>query len=144
MKPIKLFEDFIKDGVVKNITPDISRARSLLKDSEREYNFLKEVIKKMGVSDENANNIIKTSYDIIMDVIRAKMLEHGFNAIGLGAHEAEVSYMRKFGFNERDTQFLDQLRYFRNKIMYYGKRFNKEYADKVIEFLNKMYPKLKD
>lgn len=142
MKPIKNFQDFIKSGTVKKQSPDVSRALSLMKDSEREYSFLMEIIKKIGVDDNNANTIIKVSYDIIMDLIRAKMLEKGFNATGLGAHEAEVSYLRELGFKETDIQFADQLRYFRNRIMYYGKTLDKEYAEKVLDFLNKIYPEL--
>ena len=143
MKPIKNFEDFIKNGTVKKQSPDISRAESLVKDSEREYYFLAEIIKKIGIDDKNANTIIKVSYDIIMDLIRAKMLEKGFNATGIGAHEAEVSYLRELGFGENDVQFADQLRYFRNRIMYYGKILDKEYAEKVLGFMNKTYPRLR-
>ena len=39
--------------------------------------------------------------------------------------------------------FTNDLRYFRNGILYYGKSFDKEYGEKVLDFLNKTYPKLK-
>lgn len=133
----------MEENVVKKQALDIPRATSLKKDSEREYNSLLEIIDKVGINDNNANTIIKLCYDIIMDIIRAKMLEKGFNATGYEAHKAEVSYLKKLKFNEKDVQFCDQLRYFRNGIMYYGKWKNKEYAEKVVEFLKKIYPKLK-
>jgi len=47
-------------------------------------------------------------------------------------------------YDEKDVQFLNQLRYFRNGIAYYGKSFEKDYAEKVVEFLDKIYPKLKN
>ena len=72
------------------------------------------------------------------------MLFEGYNAAGFGAHEAEVSYLRKLGFSEKDIQFADQLRYFRNGILYYGTTLDKEYAEKIIEFTKKIYPKLKE
>ena len=77
-----------------------------------------------------------------METIRAKMLLDGFNASGYGAHEAEVAYLRNLGFSESNVQFLDQIRFFRNGMLYYGTIIDKEYAEKVYEFLGKIYPKL--
>ena len=56
-----------------------------------EYYSLKENIAKTGIHEKNANSIIKDAYDIIMELIRAKMMVDGFNASGSYAHEAEVS-----------------------------------------------------
>lgn len=140
---MKQFEAFIKEGVVKKQAPDLSRVTSLKNDARKSYTFLQKIIKTFRISDENANIIIKTSYDIIMDLIRARMLEQGFNASGRGAHEAEVAYLRKLGIKESIIQFADQLRYFRNRIMYYGKEFDSEYAEKVFLFLKNIYEKLK-
>jgi hypothetical protein len=38
---------------------------------------------------------------------------------------------------------MNSLRYFRNGILYYGERFDAEYAKKVLGFLEKVYPRLK-
>jgi len=143
MKLPKPFDEFVKEGIVRKRSPDSSRSGSLQKESEKSYNFLKDIIKNIGISDENANNIIKNTYDIIMELIRADMLIRGFNSSGQGAHEAEVAYLKKIGFSDNDIQFANQLRYFRNGIVYYGKSFDKEYADKVISFLEKIRKKLK-
>ena len=77
-----------------------------------------------------------------MELIRAKMLLEGYNASGQGAHEAEVSYLRVLGFSEKDVQFADQMRFFRNGMLYYGKILDKEYAEKVVDFVKQTYPKL--
>ncbi len=71
------------------------------------------------------------------------MLIDGFGTSGKGAHEAEVSYLRKIGFKDQEVEFADRLRYFRNGILYYGKNYDKEYAEKVLKFLNLIYPKLR-
>lgn len=71
------------------------------------------------------------------------MLRKGFNSSGQGAHEAEVSYMRKIDFSDNDVRFADQLRYFRNGIVYYGKILDAEYAKKVVKFMKRASPKLK-
>ncbi|MFH0831832.1 MAG: hypothetical protein V1886_03130 [archaeon] len=142
MKPLKQFSDFLKEGIVKKQSPDKKRANSLKGESEDAYNFLMEVINKIGVNDNNANYIVKNAYDIFMEMVRAVMLTKGFNSSGSYAHEAEVSYLRELKFPEPEVQFTNQLRYFRNGITYYGIKHDSEYAKKVLNFLGKIYPKL--
>ena len=142
MRAIKDFENFIKDGIVKQQSPNFSRAEYLKEESKKSYSFLQKKIEAFGVTNESANDIIKSSYDIIMELIRAEMLLKGFNASGQGAHEAEVSYMRILGFKEKDVQFADQLRYFRNGMLYYGTILDEEYANKVINYTNRICKKL--
>jgi len=144
MRAIKQFEEFIKNGIVKQQSPDVSRAGFLKEESEKSYSFLQKKVEAFGISNETANDLIKSSYDILMELIRAKMLLEGYNASGKGAHEAEVSYLRIVGFKEKDVQFADQLRYFRNGMLYYGTPLDEEYARKVIDFTNKVYKVLQD
>ena len=144
MRPLKDFDEFLKEGGVRKRTPDMPRARSLTEEAEKRNKFLNEILIKIGLSDENANYFIENSYDILIELIRAKLLIDGFSSSGKGAHEAEVSYMRKLNFPESDVGFMNDLRYFRNGILYYGKNFDKEYGKKVLSFLKKAYPKLKE
>ena len=48
------------------------------------------------------------------------------------------------GFSEHQVRFLDELGTIRNGIKYYGRRFDKEYAKKVLDFMKETYSKLKD
>lgn len=143
MRPIKDFEEFLTLGTVKKQAPNKSRAKFLIKEAGLSFDGLNERIEKMNINNKNANSIIKDSYDIFMELIRAKMLLEGYNAAGQGAHEAEVSYMKTLGFNNKDIDFANQLRYFRNGMVYYGTILDKEYAEKVVKFVRKIYPKLK-
>ena len=143
MKAIRKFEEFVKERVVKKQSIDKSRAEFLFKESENSYNYLLEKIRLMKISDINANDFVKSCYDILMELIRAKMLLNGYNASGVGWHEAEVSYLRILGFVEKDVQFADQIRFFRNGMLYYGTILDKEYAEKTIEFTKKSFQKLK-
>lgn len=143
MKAVMDFEDFIRTKVVKVQDPDRSRAEFLKKEAENSYMFLQEKISKIGISPHNANDYIKSCYDILMELIRAKMLLQGYNAAGKGAHGAEVAYLRILGFKENDVQFADQVRFFRNGMLYYGTVLDREYAEKVIEFTEKNYILLK-
>lgn len=143
MKPLRTFDEYIKEGTAKKQSPDRMRARSLIAESEDSYRILLSFVKKMGLDDSSANHVIKNAYDIIMELIRAKMLSDGFSTTGKGAHEAEVSYLAGIGFSSKDMDFANDLRYFRNGIMYYGKKFDEAYAHKVLEFLKRVYPLLK-
>ncbi|MBI2044180.1 hypothetical protein HYT24_02340 [Candidatus Pacearchaeota archaeon] len=144
MKAIKKFENFIRRGIVKKQSPDNSRSEFLVKESEKTYNSLLRQVSKIGIEDENANGYVKLCHDVLTELIRAKMLLDGYNASGFGAHEAEISYLRNLGFNESEVQFADQIRFFRNGILYYGTVLDKEYAEKVLSFTKINYFKLKD
>ena len=143
MKPLRHFNEYVNEGIVKKQSPDKLRANSLIEEAKDGYKVLLEYCNKIGISNKNANYIIKNAYDIIMELIRAKMLINGFSSSGLGAHEVEVSYLRELKFKESEIEFANQLRYFRNSITYYGKKFDAEYAKKVIDFLGNVFDKLR-
>ncbi|MBI4014829.1 MAG: hypothetical protein HY365_02640 [Candidatus Aenigmarchaeota archaeon] len=143
MRAVRYFEEFLAQGIAKKQAPDYSRAGFLANESEKSFAFLKTIISDYGITDDNANSVVRLCYDIFMEIMRAVMLKNGFNSSGQGAHEAEVSYMRNIGFGDSDIIFADQMRYFRNGIVYYGKVLDAEYAKKVYGFLEKVYPKLK-
>jgi len=144
MKAIRSFDEFVKSGTIRRRRPDLARARSLVSEAEHRQTFLKELMQKIPISEENANYFVEGAYDMIISLIRAKLLVDGYVSSGEGAHEAEVSYMRNLGFSERDTRFMNDLRYFRNRIKYYGRQFDQEYAEKVLEFMERLYPQLKN
>jgi len=144
MRHLKPFEDFIKDGIVKRVSINSERAKSLISESERKMRSIKMQLEKIGVIEDNANDYVEHCFDSLMNLIRAKLYLKGYAASGAGAHEAEVSYLRELGFTEKDIQFADQLRYFRNGILYYGTLLDKEYADKALEFTKKTHPQLKE
>jgi len=136
------FEFYIQKRIVRKSTPNNPRAEFLINESKVSLQGLKERIKIIGINDNNANSIIKDCYDIIMELIRAKLLLDGYYSSGNYAHEAEVSYLKKLGFPENEISFLNEIRYFRNSVTYYGKILDKEYAEKVFKFSEKIIPKL--
>jgi hypothetical protein len=98
----------------------------------------------MGIDEDSANSIVKDCYDVLMELIRARLLLDGYNSSGLFAHEAEVSFLKRMGFNEQNVSFLNDIRYFRNSVTYYGKILDTEYAKKVADFTKDIYPKIKE
>ncbi|MDP7116394.1 MAG: hypothetical protein QF915_05015 [Candidatus Woesearchaeota archaeon] len=143
MKPLKNFDEFVKSKVVRIASSDKAKSDSLAKESEQSYLFLLEVEKSLGIHDNNANTLIKNAYDCLMEAIRSKMILEGYFSSGQGAHEAEVAYLRKLNISDSDVIFANQLRYYRNGILYYGKSFDAEYCRKVIKFVKKMKDLLK-
>ena len=139
---LALFQEYLNKGIVRKRTPDKLRAESLKEDALKRNNFLKQIINKIILNNDNANYFIEESYDILISLIRAKMLIDGYEASGNYAHEAEVSYLRNLKFIDLDIVLMNELRTFRNGIKYYGKRYNKEHAEKIIQFLDKNYSKL--
>ncbi len=109
MKAIKLFEEYLNEGIVKKVSINVERAKSLAITSERKINSLYEHIEKIGVKDENANDYVEYCYDLLLCLIRAKLYLEGYNSSGLKAHEAEVAYLQKLHINTQDILFLDQL-----------------------------------
>jgi len=138
------FDHFVEQGIVKKQTPDKERANSLIEESQRKFNQIKRVTSLIGIDGENANDLVEDCYDVLIGLIRAIMLFRGFNSSGKGAHEAEVYFLEKLNFTSKEVSFTNDLRYFRNGILYYGKRFDKDYAEKVIHFMNEMIPKLEE
>jgi len=59
MKGIIDFEEFVKEGIVKIQSANKSRAEFLVKESTQSYQYLLELIEKMGVHDINANDYVK-------------------------------------------------------------------------------------
>ena len=137
MKDIRDFEEFIRKKIIRKQTPDKERAEFFIKESEKNYSFLLEILDKFEIKDDNANPIIKSCYDILMELIRARMFFEGLSASGFEAHKAEISYLKVLGFEDKEVQFLDQMRYYRNGMMYYGTILDGEYAKKVVEFTKK-------
>ncbi len=140
--PLKRFEEFLIAGTIRKRSPDQLRANSLFSEAHKRKKFVEELLQKIVVSDQNANYFIENCYDTLIGLIRAKMVQEGYQAGGEGAHEAEVSFMRKLQFEEVNVRFMNDLRYFRNGILYYGKACNAEYAKRVIEFMKVLYPQL--
>ena len=139
MKP---FEEYLKEGIIRKITRDKDRSLNLKKEATRKLASLNERIDKIGVRDDNSNEYVEQCYDVIMFLIRSHLFNKGYKSQGIGAHEAEISYLEKLGIGKKDIIFVDKLRYYRNRILYYGRQFDKEYAEKVIDFLNKIYQRL--
>lgn len=138
---LKEFEEYLKLGIVKRQSINLDRAKALLKESEEKFSFLKLSLSKINAIKVYPNFIIDYSYDILMEIIRAKMFSEGYNSGN--SHEAEVSYLKLLGFSDSELRQMDELRYNRNRIKYYGTNFEEEYSNIILNFLESIYPRIK-
>ena len=58
MKPLRNFEEFIRDGIVIKKNPNLPRAKSLVVEAEKRKRFLIEIHEKVKISNENANYVL--------------------------------------------------------------------------------------
>ena len=134
---MKNFDEFIERGIVKIRKKNVERVKSLIEEASKRLNFYNSI----PISEKSANYIVENMYDVVRELVEARMLLDGYKSY---SHEATVSYLKKLGFSSSEVKFMDELRSIRNQTKYYGHLVNEEYAKKVAEFANKTYPKLKE
>lgn len=139
----KPFSEYIVEGIIKKSTPDIRRSEFLIQEADKSLIGLNERLKLIGINENNANSIIKDCHDILLELIRAKLLMSGYSSTGQYSHEAEVAYLKILNFPDTDIAFINDIRYYRNGITYYGKILSADYAKKVVSYTKKIVPKLK-
>ena len=144
MRLLKSFEEYQKEGIIRRDKADFERAKSMIIESERKTRSMLLNLEKVGINPDNANDYAEQSYDIIMFLIRAKLYSEGYVSSGKGSHEAEVAYLRIIGISEKEVSVMNELRYLRNGMLYYGNPVDEEYARKAIAFTKKMRSKLKN
>ena len=139
---MKTFEEFIRNGTIKKQNPNKNRAMSIIMETEEKRAFLSLSLSTIPDDKMNSNFVVTYCYDILMEILRAKMFLDGYNAGN--SHQAEISYLSVLGFSEADIRFMDELRYYRKGTKYYGTRLEKDYAQKAMSFMNKNYPKIRN
>ena len=140
---LRSFKEYLEVGIVRKRSLNINRAENLIKNSKGRKDLLDRVLLKVEIKESDANYIIEQVYDILIELIRAKLFLDGFEASGNNAHEAEVSYLKELNFLDEEISLMNELRTFRNGVKYYGKQYTLEQSELSIKFLNSILPKLK-
>ncbi len=119
------FEYYLDKGDVKKAKKDIALAKSLMNNlSEREKMVLKYDLKDALVIYENL-------YDCLREMCDALLILDGYKSY---SHQASITYLRKYGFDELFVKKLDNLRFKRNSSKYYGKGLTEDDAKEIKEF----------
>ena len=133
---MKEFREFLKDNTIRKQGAKPARAKDLLNETTKRYKFLKTIQQK----EEFAIYITENAYDIIRELLEAKLYLEGYKS---GSHEATISYLKELGYSEHDLKFLDAVRVIRNGIKYYGEGSNLGFALQVLDFLERISPNLR-
>ncbi|MFH1134348.1 MAG: hypothetical protein V1735_07735 [Nanoarchaeota archaeon] len=138
---LRPFREYRNAGVVKPQTPDRERAAALIEEAVEKRQFLSLTEKSIPQGKMSPNFVVDYCYDILLEMIRAKMHLDGLNA-GT-SHQAEVAYLEELDFSPDEVRFLDEMRYYRNGTKYYGTLLTDAYANKVRAFQEALFPRLK-
>lgn len=118
------WNDCLESESAINISPDISRVKSLKETSEERIKLIKKINK------ENSNFVFEDYYISILELLQALVIKRGYrinNHICLGYH------LRDLLKREELYQIFDDLRYKRNSLTYYGKKMDFEVSLEAIE-----------
>lgn len=129
--------------MITKIYPDKQKSRSLKKMAEITLERLKETD-----TEKYPTNTLTDYYDVIHKLIDALGLISGIKTKGEGAHQELIDYiMKKYNFDEQTRLFLQQMRYYRNRISYEGFMVNKNYVvlneEKIKDIIKKLFYELK-
>lgn len=128
------FESFIKRKIVKRISPDIQRAKKLVKDGR---DRLRDV--KLLDMNKMPKLIFENIYDALRDFLLAILLNDGYKT---SSHEAPISYLSKKNFDIYIIERLNQFRYKRNGSKYYGEAISIQEAEDIKYFYSQIKEKI--
>ncbi len=130
------FEYFIVKGLVKKTTINLLLIKSLIKTSEEDLKFLKE----LKVKQNSARKIMSNYYDVLRAFLEAVAISKGYK---IYSHEAFTPFLEFIGETNISQQF-DRFRKIRNKINYYGEDISIEEVRENIEKIEILIKKLKE
>ncbi len=130
----------MEEGLVK-ITPDKTKAKSILKMAETTLEMVKTIDENMFPS-----NLTKEYYDIIRELISAVLLLNGYKTYGEGAHKKIIEYLEKNykQFSGYEISAIDELRIVRNRISYDGFFVQADYIKRKKDVIEKIINKLRE
>jgi len=130
------FEDFVKRGIVRKSSSKNIDVKRVVDSYKSRYNFLK----SLPLREDYARYVIENCYDVIRELAEAILEKRGYKSY---SHEATILYLKKLDkISDNEFIFIDNLRKIRNKIKYEREDQSVEGAKKVIEFVDKLIPKL--
>lgn len=130
------FDYYLKSNLAKKISPNVFRARFLIKDMDLRLEFLKEIdIEKFP------KFFFEHLYDIIRDFCDAILFAEGYKSY---SHEASIAYLLNKGIDFMTVKKLDIFRYKRSGSKYYGEPITRDDARNINELYLKIKSKLND
>ncbi len=133
-----IYKRFKMDDELIKITPNIEKAKSILKMVQTTL----EMIKSINIS-KFSSNVTKEYYDVLRELISVVLLLDGFKTYGEGSHKKLIEYLQ-LNYNEYEISIIEDLRVKRNKIAYDGFFVQEEYIKSKINEINHIILKLNE
>ncbi len=131
------WRECIESNSSLRISPDKSKAKSLL-DTARERNvFLNEISIKEG----NANYIFEGYYSSALEMMHALLFFRGYK---VNNHICLGFYMRDILKREDLFRLFDNCRFKRNSLIYYGRKMDFETAKSAIKECERLIKELEN
>lgn len=118
------FEDFIKKGQVRIASIDKALAKSLIKNTKKDIEFLNSLI----INEQSSRKLMVNYYDALRSILEAVAILDGYK---IYSHEA-FTYFLKGKNEEIISNKFDRFRKIRNSINYYGEDIPVETAKENI------------
>jgi hypothetical protein len=123
------FKDFIKQGQVRIASKDIALAKSLIRNTKKDLEFLK----NLKVDENSSRKIMANYYEALRSILEAISTLDGYK---IYSHEA-FTYFLKNKQEETLSIKFDRFRKIRNAINYYGEDIEVENTkENIIEIKN--------
>ncbi|MFA5406653.1 MAG: hypothetical protein WC307_04835 [Candidatus Nanoarchaeia archaeon] len=117
------FDDCLANNSVKENTPDVKRAQSLIETAKERISLIKKV------NNKNCNFVFEDYYTSLIELLQAIAFKKGFNVLN---HICLGYYLRDYMKREDLYIIFDDLRYKRNSLTYYGSKMEFETAKQAI------------
>jgi hypothetical protein len=124
-----MFEDYLKEGLVRKVTPDKQLAKSLVKVAILRIKNLEST----SITEDNSFSFIENCYEAIREMTDALMALKGFKSY---SHEASIEFLKKFysiQLTMSNVYKIDRYRKIRNDIKYRGLLTSKNEAENVFK-----------
>ncbi len=106
------FKNFIKQGLVRIISKDKTLAKSLLKTSKKDLEFLN----SLKLNEKSSRKLMSNYYDVLRSILEAISSLKGYK---IYSHKAFTYFLKEIKEDLISIKF-ERFRKIRNKINYYG------------------------
>jgi hypothetical protein len=117
------WQDCLFNNSAKKVSPDLSRAKSLIETAKERISLVKEI------NEKNCNFIFEDYYTSMIEILQARTFSKGYKILN---HVCLGFYIRDVLKKEDLFRLFDDLRFKRNSLVYYGSRMDFDTAKQAI------------
>lgn len=130
-------ERYLKDNRLREVSPDLGKARSLLKRSQKRLQHAHE----QAIKDKNAFQILENVYESLREIIESLMAVEGFKAAD---HVAAIAWTAEYlDLSRAKINKLHKFRKLRNASRYEAERIKPQQTREILQFADSFEIELK-